>query len=71
MLAADNTTTQAPDVLREREVRRRTGLSGPTLWRARQRGEFPQPIQLSPGRKGYLRVEVERWLEQRAAARNR
>ena len=36
-------------MLRLAAVRARTGLSTTTIWRLRRRGEFPNPVQLSPG----------------------
>jgi Prophage CP4-57 regulatory protein (AlpA) len=35
-------------VIRRREVMRRTGYSGTTLWRKEKAGEFPQSVQLGP-----------------------
>jgi hypothetical protein len=31
-------------IIRKKEVRRRTGLSDPTIWRMEHRGEFPQRV---------------------------
>jgi prophage regulatory protein len=45
-----------------------TGLSSVTLWRMRGRGEFPQPIQLSPGRVAWRAVDINEWLASRLAA---
>ena len=44
------------------------GLSAVTVWRLRNRDQFPPPIQLSPGRVGWRRSDLERWLAQREAA---
>jgi predicted DNA-binding transcriptional regulator AlpA len=46
-----------------------TNLSLLTAWRLRRRGEFPEPIVLSPGRKGYIRRELEDWVAAKAARR--
>jgi predicted DNA-binding transcriptional regulator AlpA len=45
-----------------------TGLSYSTIFRMEERGEFPARRQLSPGRVGYLRSEVEAWLISRCGA---
>ena len=37
----------------ERQLLGRLGYSRATLWRQRKRGAFPDPVQISPGRKGY------------------
>ena len=42
-----------------------TGLSKSTIWRLERAGQFPHRIQLSPGRVGYRRSEVEEWLDSR------
>lgn len=52
--------------LRPSEVEKLTSLSAVTLWRLRSRGEFPQSVQLSPGRVGYLASDVDAWMTARA-----
>jgi prophage regulatory protein len=52
--------------LSARELRSLTGLSDPTLWRMRQRGELPEPVRLSPGRVAWRADVIERWIEQRS-----
>lgn len=41
-----------------RDVQKLTTLSNATIWRMVKRGEFPKPVQISPGRVGYRREEV-------------
>jgi prophage regulatory protein len=48
------------------EVCRRTGLSRCTIWRLCRLSQFPQPRQLSPGRRAWLEADVDEWLAQRA-----
>lgn len=55
------------DILRPRVVEAVTSLDGSTIWRLRQRREFPEPIRLSPGRVGYRRSDIEQWLASRGA----
>jgi len=59
----------APVVHRKKAVVALTGLSATTLWRLTRRGDFPQPIRLSPGTVGWFDSEVLAWLSERAAAR--
>ena len=40
-------------------------VSETTLWRMRKDGRFPAPLQLSAGRVGWLRRDIERWLASR------
>lgn len=61
-------STVAPDILSPQRVEAMLGIDSTTIWRLRRRGLFPQPLQLSPRRVGYRRVDIERWLEQRQAA---
>jgi predicted DNA-binding transcriptional regulator AlpA len=43
-----------------------TGLSQPTIWRMRRRGELPEPTRLSPGRVGWRDAVIESWLAGRS-----
>jgi predicted DNA-binding transcriptional regulator AlpA len=56
-------------ILGKPSVLARVGFSDTTLWRQVRKGKFPRPIQLSPGRVGWLSQEVEAWLAARAAER--
>jgi predicted DNA-binding transcriptional regulator AlpA len=69
-------TTVAPEsslsisgIITLRRLTEISTLSPPTIWRMRRRGEIPEPIQLSPGRKGWRRDVIEKWLAERGAAR--
>ncbi len=54
------------DLLSPRETARMLGnISDTTLWRMRQRGEFPEPVRISPGRKGYRLADIAAWLDAR------
>lgn len=50
-----------------KQLTKLVGLSQPTIFRLRQRGDFPKPIELSPGAKGYLLSDIESWLKHRSA----
>lgn len=60
--------TASPDitVLRPAQVSQAIGLSTTTLWRLRQRGEFPEPVRLSAGAVGWRRSDIAAWLDGRA-----
>jgi prophage regulatory protein len=66
-------TTNSPSrVMRSRDACAYVGLSRPTIWRLVRLGRFPAPIQLSgPSSVGFLREEIDRWLEERAQTRPR
>jgi prophage regulatory protein len=49
-------------VLRDPEVRKRTGLSRVQRWRRIRSGTFPSAIQLGPNRIGWDEDEIETWL---------
>jgi prophage regulatory protein len=62
---AHETTPSLTRFLSARELRNLTGLSDPTLWRMRQRGELPEPVRLSPGRVGWRVDDIEHWIASR------
>ncbi len=68
MNTLDSSTDTGPRVLRPYVVREKTGLSEPTIWRLRQRGDFPTPIRLTARLIGYRAEEIEAWLAARARA---
>lgn len=47
------------------ELARLTGVSVPTLWRMRRRGDLPAPVQLSPGRVAWPYDVIRAWLDAR------
>jgi prophage regulatory protein len=64
---ATSTPQPIDRILRPREVSLRLGVSQPTLWRLRQRGELPHPLQISRGAVGWRESVIEAWLNERAA----
>ena len=50
------------------EVKQTTGLSGSTIYRLASKGKFPKPIKLSERSSGWLKSEVEQWLNDRIEA---
>ena len=44
-----------------------TGLSRTTAWRMQQRGDFPRPVPISPGRVGWSETELTAWKAARKA----
>lgn len=54
-------------LLRPAVVADRIAVSLPTLWRMRRRGDFPQPIKLSPGTVAWKEADIEAWIAQRIA----
>ena len=59
------TTLADRRILCKDEVVALTGLSSATIYRMVARGEFPRPVQLSPGRTGWRTDEIEEWLASR------
>ncbi len=51
------------------DVCARLSVSRATLWRMTRRGEFPKPVQLSPGRVGVPADELDTWQKRRREAR--
>ena len=52
-------------ILTKQEVVTRTSLSPSTIWRRMQAGDFPESVQLSPGKVGWHEEEIDLWLESR------
>jgi len=64
------TDTHKPErLLRPAVVADRLGISLPTLWRMRRRGDFPEPIKITAATVGYIERDVDAWIEARAAKR--
>jgi prophage regulatory protein len=52
-------------ILRETEVRLRSGLSRTTRWRLIQSGQFPAAIKLSAHAVGWRESDIQSWIEHR------
>ncbi len=63
-------TTNAPRVLRLREVMARTGLRRDSVYRLARHGDFPRPLKLTKAASGWLESEVGAWIAARAASRD-
>ena len=57
-----NTNNSNPRILRCKEVIYKTGLSRTTLWRRITAGDFPKPRSLGGKSIGFLKSEVDDWL---------
>ena len=62
-------TRVMPAVLRLPDVIHMVGMSRPSVYRMVKAGTFPQQVTLSPGTVGWIRSEVEAWLEKRMSSR--
>lgn len=49
----------------QKELLKILPLSRSTLWRMRRCGQFPRAVQLTRGRIGYVREEVDAWMKSR------
>nr|WP_163500835.1 AlpA family transcriptional regulator [Halomonas socia] len=58
-------------LLRLPEVRKRVGLSTPTIYRLMKKGDFPGSVKLTPNGRAvaWLESEVDSWVESRQAER--
>jgi prophage regulatory protein len=52
-------------IYRPRDLADRLGISTTTIWRMRRRGEFPEPMRISPGAVGWPHGVLEQWLADR------
>jgi prophage regulatory protein len=62
--------TTAPIVISVKDVCRLTSLSRAFVSKIRAEGKFPAPVHLGEKRIGFVRTEVETWLNERIAARS-
>ncbi len=66
------TVSNPPILLRKEEVMRRIGLRPTQLRKLMKAGDFPQSVQIVPGRGravGWLESEVSDWIARRVASR--
>ena len=57
-------------ILRIREVMELLGIKRTTIYAMIKRGEFPEPIRLSPGAVGWRVDEITAWMESRSRGAN-
>ena len=57
-------------LIRFREVKRLTGLSGATLYRKMSAREFPRPVRLGANACAWPLSEVQDWIAARVALRD-
>lgn len=55
-------------ILPKRAVVALTSLSATTIWRLVQKGDFPRPSKISPGRVGWSAIAIQEWMARRTAA---
>lgn len=55
-------------ILKLSEVKLITGLSGSSIYRGAASGTFPKQIKISERSSGWLRSEVDEWLNNRIEA---
>lgn len=56
-------------VMRKKEVLAVVGLSDVSVWRQERDGTFPRRMKLGGNSVGWLKSEIDGWLQQRAVAR--
>ena len=52
-------------VLRTQQLREYIGLSRTTTWRLEKSGQFPKRVRLGQNSVGWLKGDVDTWLESR------
>lgn len=68
----DPSTKSSPtslQIVREAERLATTALSRTTWWRLERAGLAPKRVRLGANSIGWIRSEINRWIEERAAAR--
>ena len=60
----------AIDILRLPDVKSRTGLSKSTIYLRISDGQFPPPISLGARAVGWIKSDIDAWLQEQVAASN-
>lgn len=50
-------------IIRRKELSNQLGISEVSLWRMEKRGELPKRVQISERAVGWLKSDIEAWLE--------
>jgi len=58
-------------ILSRKQVRDKVSISFAEIARREARGEFPKRIQISPNRVGWLEDDIDRWIIELVAKRDR
>ena len=61
--------TEKIALIKIEEVKDRTGLSKPTIYRLMRTGRFPKQMKTSDNTVAWVESEIDGWLSERAAAR--
>ena len=67
-LAGSQQQPRSDRILRDAEVRNRTGLSRTTRWRLIKAGRFPAPLRLTEHAVGWRETAIDEWLTSRTSA---
>ena len=54
--------------IRRQAVEDRTGMGKSLIYKLMARGDFPKPVQLSPGSVAWVEADIDAWQRQRIAA---
>lgn len=55
-------------ILRLADVRKLVGLHKSTIYRLIDANDFPKPVRLGPNSVGWLREEIDAWIDSRKRA---
>jgi prophage regulatory protein len=50
------------------ELEEMTGLSRTTIWRMERDGSLPKIHQISPGRRAFLKSDIDKWISAKTGA---
>jgi prophage regulatory protein len=63
-------STSSSRLIRLPEVKQRTGLSVPQLYRLMAENQFPRSVALGANTRGWVKSEVDDWIQARIDARD-
>ena len=67
----DKPLNKDEDILRLKQVTAKTGISRATIYKSIKSGTFPKQVNLGPRSVGWLKSEIQNWIQERISASRR
>lgn len=53
------------NLISPQETKKKTNLSGVTIWRLERAGDFPKRVNITSSRVGWVEEEIDEWIASR------
>ena len=67
--ASRSSSSSERHIMRREEVEQKTGFKRAHIYNLMKEGKFPKRVQIGASRVGWVRAEVEQWINARMGAR--